>query len=474
MPLRKKFHLIRIWPNNEGIEQAFCLIMQILKRPYLGHYVHEIRYHGRPNRTGLWQNEVNGQDPRDLTDSELNLLEQGIERAGFTGAERENVLSMAVQKTTSDGLGHRHYYNGLNISLPGIYTAQALAVILIPMAPNLASMAMTQPYSPLSEDPEIFPLKAFLLRANSNPDNLPYLRNLRKVYVMVDQSGDFRCRDDERFYVHIDFLDCFRFFDRLPSITTVSVDALTDDEEHEPTVQPSQSNLAELCITRSNISTPYMALAILSCKVLKRFQYSIGGRIERGEKSLNKKTLAKALLVHKESLEILDVDVHIPHFALPWDEDDNLEEDFLDTHKDTAGQFEEMDENDTYYDFLASIWDNSGTFKEFVALRHLSLGIDLLFYLVKSDSQMSSKMTNTRLVNGLPDNLESLCIRGHQRGRFPTWDKEIDALVAVFNSGSTNLKEIRGVDETIIPSAHVYDEEWDVFWTLDHIGYGVD
>lgn len=51
MPMRKKFHLIRVYPDDEGIDQAFGLLMGILKRPSLGQYVREIRHSVRPNAT---------------------------------------------------------------------------------------------------------------------------------------------------------------------------------------------------------------------------------------------------------------------------------------------------------------------------------------------------------------------------------------------------------------------------------------
>jgi hypothetical protein len=50
--MRKKFHLIRVYPDNSGVEQAFQLLMRILKQPSLGQYVREIRYHGRPGPYG--------------------------------------------------------------------------------------------------------------------------------------------------------------------------------------------------------------------------------------------------------------------------------------------------------------------------------------------------------------------------------------------------------------------------------------
>lgn len=353
----------------------------------------------------------------------------------------------------------------------GPYIAQALAVILISMAPNLVLLGMTQPFASWSSRQGNFPLEAFLSRANHSSDALPYLQNLRKVYMIVDQSGEL---DMPGYYTHIEFLDCFDLFDKLPSITTVGIDTLTDDQQDEPGIKQAQSNLTELCITHSNISATCMARAILACKVLKKFQYSVGGRDEHEVRFLEKKTVMKALFAHKESLKTLDIDAIIVHWDSCWREYDNLERIFLHDDRDNEDPFEDGDEDRPDHDFLRSFWGNSGTIKDFVSLKSLSVGIDMLFYLIKGDSQLSRERTNVKLVDELPDNLESLCIRGYERGKFPSWDIEIDALMTAFNSGATNLKDIRGVDETIPPGEHVYDPDGDRMWTLEEIGYGIE
>ena len=491
MPVRKKFQLIRVWPNDRGIEQAFSLMMEILKAPHLGRYVREIRYYGRPKYDVVWGSQVNGQNCRDLREWEMDLLIEAIKRAGFPESEWKAVLSMATQKTTGEEKGKLKYYDGygviqlemnimesetnqilrLNTPFAGPHIAQALAVILISMAPNLVSLGMTQPFASWTSRVGNFPLEAFLSRANNSSESLPYLQSLRKVYMIVDQSGEL---DLPGYYTHIEFLDCFDLFDKLPSITTVGIDTLTDDQQDEPSIKQRQSNLTELCITHSNISTPYMAHAILACKVLKKFQYSVGGRGEYEVRSFDKKTVMKALFAHKSSLETLDIDAGIVHWDPCWRGDDNLEPIFLHDDMDDEDAFEDGEEDDPHREFLGSFWGNTGTLKDFASLKNLSVGIDLLFYLVKSDSQLSRERTNVQLVDGIPNNLEHLCIRGYERGKFPSWDKEIDALMSAFDSGATSLKNIRGVDVTIPPSEHVHDPEDDRLWALDKIGYGIE
>jgi hypothetical protein len=103
--MRKKFHLIHVYPADKGIEQAFGLLMSILKRPSLGQYVREIRYYGRPTDACDWENVNKEQHPRDLSESDMDLLKSYVRRAGFTGSNEKSVLNMLVQKKTGDRRG---------------------------------------------------------------------------------------------------------------------------------------------------------------------------------------------------------------------------------------------------------------------------------------------------------------------------------------------------------------------------------
>ncbi|KAJ5735755.1 uncharacterized protein N7483_000880 [Penicillium malachiteum] len=368
--------------------------MSILKKPFLGQYVRDLSYYGRPRHSGIWNGGKRGSHPRDLNQTDLSLLKKAIRRAGFSGSDEETVLDMAIQKETGDDDGNRQYFNGMNTSPGGVYIAQALAVILIAMAPNLVKMGMTQPYQTWEgAREENLPLKAFMRQANRATENLPYLQNLREVYIIVDLSGE--C-DDERYYTHIEFLDCFNLFDHLPSI--ISQDA--------PLVEQRTSNFTELCINHSSVSTPYMARAILACKALKNFQYSIGGRFEYEPNEFNEKTFLKAILAHKTTLESLDLNTENSLYNPRWE---------------TADEFEDADEEDYNHEFLGSFWETHGSLKDFTALKNLSITIDVLFYLIRGDHELLEQQAKIKLFEGLPDNLESLCIRGYSKGKLPPY-----------------------------------------------------
>lgn len=103
MKTRKNFHQIRVFPNDQSIEQAFGLLMDILKRPILGHYVHEIQHYWRPQCEVKYEMEERKQNLRDLGGNEFHLLESAIQRAGFTGPKESLVLNMIRQRSTSGG-----------------------------------------------------------------------------------------------------------------------------------------------------------------------------------------------------------------------------------------------------------------------------------------------------------------------------------------------------------------------------------
>lgn len=111
-----RFHLVRICPDDRSIETTFQLLMGILKEPKLGQYVQEIRYYGRPDGSGDWTMFSNQRMvPRDLSDSDIDLLRTHVRKAGFSGPAAESVLEMLIQQKTGDDLGQENY-----LDTPGI------------------------------------------------------------------------------------------------------------------------------------------------------------------------------------------------------------------------------------------------------------------------------------------------------------------------------------------------------------------
>lgn len=350
------------------------------------------------------------------------------------------------------------------------------------MSPSLEALAIAQPfqsYYPFYLDAEKwprdshidYPLDRLLRRANADPANTPYLQHLRKVYMIVDEV---KLVDDKRFYNYIDFTDCMTLFDHLPSIESIGADALGEDENHNSRLVPGSSNISKIYLNHCALRAPYLANIIQSSKALREFQYTIGGRgvLDRSYSFFNVKTFIKSICPHKDTLEVLDIDAESHMFYLDAFHE---EEGLVDQAIDEIATDLYSDEEDEKQQFLRSFWGNSGSLKDFRALKRLSLGIGFLLYFAKGVGETDEKREPVMLPDGLPKSLEYLCIRGYERGQCEKWDAQIDALVAFYKSGLSKIKEITGI-ETTIPNARDVkrpDDNEDSLWTLKHAGYAL-
>lgn len=325
--------------------------------------------------------------------------------------------------------------------------AQALTTLLISVSPFLESMAIAQSFHHFHEragrlGPEIvgFPLYHFLHRTNNNadPQELLFLQHLRSVYVINVIKDDM---DDGRFYQFMDFTGALALFHRLPSIESVGVDILMERPEGVPVEEITRSNFSKIAIRHSALNSIYLASLICSCKVLREFEYSIGGRSEHPRawsSVINAKTFIQALLMHKETLELLDVDAGSDMDCLHYREEgpDEAVDAFSGPPPD-------------------EMWEQHGSLRDFHALKHLSLGVDFLMYFARGVVNPARK-GDFSLVDCLPENLESLCIRGYERGKRKNNDNDndiqLDALIAWQKRGTSKLKTIRGIYE-LIPNA---------------------
>lgn len=66
-----------------------------------------------------------------------------------------------------------------------------------------------------------FPLDNLLYRTNRDPNNKPYLQNLRGVYF-INRPPTYICG----LYDEMDFFGCWELIDHLPSIESVNIDLL--------------------------------------------------------------------------------------------------------------------------------------------------------------------------------------------------------------------------------------------------------
>ncbi|KAJ5437526.1 hypothetical protein N7445_006070 [Penicillium cf. griseofulvum] len=463
MATRKKYHRISVSSAEEDIDRSFDLLMDILKRPNLGTYVRHVEC---CNATYRRMGYKEAKFQRDLSEEEMNLVRKAVRKGGFTARE-ERVVNMLMQR-----MGKTATFTYQQRESIGTFVTQALTAILIVVSPNVVSMAMTHPAGFISNVID-FPLAEFLRQANASPENKPYLRNLRSVYIINKNDDTW---SDSRYYVPLDFSGCLRFFDNLLSIDSVRVDVMEEDENEELQFKEKCSNISNISIRHSSVGSLYLATLIWSCKVLREFQYSIGGRAasnDGGYSAFSPKVFIKVLCAHKETLEILDVDaedeIHVFEISDEEDRDERFNE--------NGSPFEYGIDDETSA-FYKSIWTYSGSLKEFVALKRLSLGINFLLYFAAgvSGEPYKKKKGKSNLVDCLPVGLEYLCVRGYQKGENEEHDEQMDALMVFYKSGTSQLKEVKGVDKVIHNAETVQypDDNPHLLWSLSEMGYESD
>ncbi|KAJ5100547.1 hypothetical protein N7456_006599 [Penicillium angulare] len=481
MKNRERFH--RICIDEARIDSTFNLLMEILKQRSLGKYVRKIEHrHRRPYQVPAY---TETKEQRSLSEDEMDLLRNAVQKAGFSGTQESAVINMLMQKDAKgrdDELGDFNNRMRLRIYpsvIMGTYITQALTAMLISVSPNLEALTMTQPfetYESYNYDPEEnpresltdFPIDRLLRRANTDPASVPYLQNLRKVYIIVDEVI---MGGDDRSYVGIEFFDCIKLVDNLPSIESIGTDALIEDENDVATLLPKSSNISRVYLNHCALMTPYLAYIIQSCKILKEFQYTIGGRDVLGGHfcPLNPKTFIKAIAPHKDTLEVLDIDAdgNIHQLSSYHNGDyvkaDKSFDDVFDPYLDEEDNHQAKQER-----FVKSFLDNSGCLKDFHALKKLSIGVGSLLYFARGVGADYESGEPVKLVDRLPENLEYLCIRGYKRGESKMWDEQIDDLMSFWKEGTSNIKEIVGVEEEI-PNAkdlEDIDNQEHLMWVL--------
>ncbi|KGO48344.1 hypothetical protein PEX1_021370 [Penicillium expansum] len=464
METRKKYHRISVSSCEEAIDKPFALLMDILKRPNLGNYVRHIECRTATSRHMDYK-QVNSQ--RDLSNEEMTLVREAVKKGGFTGPQEDRVVNMLMQRMEKTAT----FSSYLHRESLGTFITQALTAILIVVSPNVVSMALTDPSGMSCNHAIDFPLAQLLRQANASPENKSYLRNLRDVYVINKNDSTW---SDGRFYVPMDFSGCLRLFDNLQSIESVRVDIMEEDPNGNVEFKEKCSNISKISIHNSSVDSLYLANLIWSCKILKEFQYSIGGRASNdgGFAMFNPKAFIKVLCAHKKTLEILDVDAENEIYIFEVADEEERDDQF-----NQYGSPFESGISDETCKFYKSIWTYNGSLKEFVALKRLSLGINFLLYLAAGVSgEPYEKREKLDLVDCLPVGLEYLCVRGYQKGQKEEHDEQMDALMTFYKSGASQLKEVKGIDE-FIPNAEVVkdpDNDDHLLWSLEEIGYESD
>ena len=354
------------------------------------------------------------------------------------------------------------------------WVAQALTALLVSVSPNLESMTASQPMYNFTgyhdaetrarlgiiEETLRFPLEKLLIETNAQPEDKPYLQNLRSVEFLPHQDSAW---EDERFYREFDLFAMISFFDRLPSMEHIGVDIIIEDENGLHDLEPASSNISRIRIDHSNLNTWFLSPLINSCKVLREFHYTIGGRgsLDGSFAAFNPRTFLKALLGHKMSLEILHVDADSDCYFAEMEE-----------YGDHRAVEREENEQEPAHNDPQGLWERTGSLQDFSALSKLNIGIGILLFLaLGSQSMEAGDHYNTSfdelvLADSLPDSLESLVIIGYEKGVRADFDKIIEQFMIDKDKKLPKLKHVIGIEEMIKRAETVRspDDESELLW----------
>jgi hypothetical protein len=330
---------------------------------------------------------------------------------------------------------------------------QALAALLMSVSPNLESLKLRpigryirQGYPPL-------PLEQFLLHCTSIFNSV-FLQRLQRIDLLhTDDALD----NDPLYFNRYDLLYHMSLFHQLPSIEHVRVGGMEIDENGREDFPPLTSNLHHIELVHSVLPTMFLCSIITSSKRLRHFTHSVGGRatLDTGNWNMGFPAIFRALLLHRESLESLDLDT---------DSDYSHDLEYEEFEEYLADSGTGMDDDETEEDRQAFMNQQSvvkliflqmGCLRSFTALRRLSIGVQCLFQMahgISADSHFA-----TALADVLPPNLEYLCIRGYEPGSHAVQDIHLQDMFQKFVAGQLGpLKEIYGLNEYIPNSATVH------------------
>lgn len=239
----------------------------------------------------------------------------------------------------------------------------------------------------------------------------------------------------------------------------------------------------KIAIHHSTLSARCLGNAIKSARTLREFAYSVGGRASLAgcPVTTHYDDLFKTLLIHRNTLEHLDLDMEGDAIALsdsfdigqfaahPWYLDDDFDDEDSKDSTYESHWAEELKEFRTSLNTQTPSQSSPLTLKSFHALKHLRLEALLLCYLARGIEEDMIDVDSFSLVDNLPPHLESLYIYGY--GEYDSCvgplglnlEDQIAKLMAEKGEKLPSLKVVHGVDDPI-PHAETIDDNL----VLDH------
>lgn len=349
--------------------------------------------------------------------------------------------------------------------------AHHAAAMLIALCPNIERLTVRDPGFNS-------PIKDVLIKNNYNQLPGRFLQKLKHVSLLA--TDDVFLVDD-RLFTTMDFLGLFRLFHRLPDVQSIDVGGIAEDVDDGGWSMhpPYTANYSTIHITHSDLSSAFLTALIGAPKTLRDFKMSVGRRatIDDGFSEMRLRDLGMTLYLQKDTLEKLDLDVDDYVYVGGEETESDIA-----VHAAQEAAKLEWHYGDVY--FLLDATDSPGplplsnapltrtygstigSLHDFAALTHLAIGIKTLLG--------PTGEPPFRLVNALPNSLQSLVLRGYEAGVNSVHDAHVQELMNKRREALPNLSEIQGVDVVIPNSRNVQMRNLDraeaarIFWKPEH------
>lgn len=325
------------------------------------------------------------------------------------------------------------------------------------VCPNLESLKIRPVGRFLKNGYPPLPLEQFLAYSTSTFRSM-FLQRLRSVDLLhTDDALD----NDPVYFNRYDLLYHMSLFHQLPSIERVCVGGMEIDENGREDFTPQTSNIVDIELLHSVLPTMFLCSIIASSKSLRQFTHSVGGRAtqDAGNWNMSFPAIMRALLIHRGTLEYLHLDTDSDYSNIL--ELEEFEEYISDVEMDVDETDDERKAFANNKSVVQLVFSQAGYLRDFTALRRLSIGVRCLFQM-GCGTNGDFTDSNLSLADTLPPNLESLSIRGYQRGTNPLHDIHLQDLLQKFVAGQLgSLKEIHGIIDYIPNSTTIHLDDVD-------------
>ncbi|ETS80028.1 hypothetical protein PFICI_07557 [Pestalotiopsis fici W106-1] len=473
------FKRIRV-ANGQDIDKTYALLGLYIKKPELAFTVDDFvadESVGGRQSCRLWgDNEI---DPRfkrpaipvqDDVHSTIEAYVQGLQLGDDTTLSMIKSLDWKKRQIKGEIPDSPKGFDRHNWEY-----ASAAMVILMSLCKNVTNLYLGGVGSHTS-------LGHYLQKSNYGLIPQPGLQRVKRVEFIRSAHRSW----DGLNYETVELLGYFRYFHRLPMLEAVFMDGVAEYQAHRELFPPGTSNLKRIRIEHADISSGMLATILRIPRKLEEVHIQEGGlwSIDGGSPHISAKTLSKALLDHKETLRVLDLDVGRSLLAMiggaprgmGYEEPDGLEgleEDLGESINDYyAG------ERDAYFDLDEKQSDSSrpllvyqvastrkygytiGSFHDFTAMTHLSLNFRFLFGpgTIEDSPRRLVEAPPFRLIDALPPTLEYLCLYNYVRGENIDIDELVDELLNYMATRLPRLQTVRGILETVHSEGSKYSE----------------